>query len=80
MSVNTDSNVAAVAAQLEPTEISRLLEGRTDWRICDWQEHCGDAGCPMCEGAVIPEGRPSALTPEDQALRAHLTDQEGQNR
>jgi len=66
------ADVAAIARGLEPTEISRLLEGRLDWRMTDWQDHCGDAGCPMCDGATIPTAYPNLLSAEDLAVRQHL--------
>ena len=65
-------DVPAICAGLEPTERDRLIYGRTDWRMADWQDHCGDVGCPMCEGAIIPEPAPHLLSIEDPAVRDPL--------
>ncbi len=57
---------------LSENEKRRLLDGRLDWREDDWQDHCGDLECVMCDGALIPDGWPLKLSPEDQAVRAAL--------
>lgn len=65
-------DVSAIVRALSEGEKSRLLEGRYDWRDDAWQDHCGELGCEHCEGSLIPEGRPYALSSEDTAVSATL--------
>lgn len=65
------TEVEAVVSGLSEGERQRLLDGRTDWRDEDWQDHCGDVDCEYCHG-YIPDGRPNLLSPADLAVRAHL--------
>lgn len=65
-------NVRRVADGLTEGEARRLIDGRTDWRDEDWQDHCGDPQCEDCTGWSDTHIAPSRLSPEDQILRTYL--------
>lgn len=70
-----DPSIERIAGQLSEGERMRLLAGRLDWRDEDWQDHCGDVGCPFCDGE-IPWPEPGRLPPAEAAVREYLAKQE----
>lgn len=65
-----------VAMGLGENEKRRLLEGRTDWREDEWQDHCGDWDCEHCKGSIIFDGTPNRLSDADKSLRTILQETE----
>lgn len=68
----TMPDAAEIARGLSESERRRLIYGRRDWREADWQDHCGEVDCSMCDGALIPDPEPQRLSSEDAAVRAEL--------
>ncbi|MFB0874579.1 MULTISPECIES: hypothetical protein [unclassified Sphingobium] len=50
-------------------EWRRYLEGRHDWQDDEWQDHCGMADCPYCDG-LIPDRNERLARERAEALLA----------
>ena len=75
------TDIEWLASQLSEGERARLVDGRSDWRDADWQDHCGIVSCESCSGWM--DTHSNTLREEHDregfALRAHLLSKENEH-